>query len=163
MNTRLCMVLLLGALVLASQGCITTSTGLLESPNVERVLDDWHRAAAVADGDRYFGAFTSDATFLGTDATERWTLAEFQEYAEPHFSKGNGWEYEPFDRHLRFSGDGRTVWLDERLRNAKYGELRGTGVLVRIGGAWKIAHYSMSFPIPNGITAAVVEQIRAAH
>ncbi|MFT5050231.1 MAG: ketosteroid isomerase-like protein [Chlamydiales bacterium] len=162
MSLRTCIALLSAIPLVFSAGCITTSPGLLESPTVERVLDDWHRAAARADGARYFGAFTADAVFMGTDATERWTVEEFRAYAAPHFSKGDGWEYEAHDRHLRFSSDGRTVWIDERLRNAKYGDLRGTGVLVRSAGEWKIAHYSMSFPIPNEVTVKVVEQIRAA-
>ncbi|WP_312685611.1 nuclear transport factor 2 family protein, partial [Brevundimonas nasdae] len=39
------------------------------------VVDQMHQAAARADGPAYFETFTPDARFIGTDATERWTLA----------------------------------------------------------------------------------------
>jgi hypothetical protein len=35
-------------------------------------------------------------------------------------------------------------------------------VLVRASAGWRIAHYSMSFPVPNDLTLDVVERIRAA-
>jgi hypothetical protein len=37
--------------------------------------------------------FAPDGIFIGTDATERWTVAEFKAYAKPHFDKGRGWTY----------------------------------------------------------------------
>src|SRR6185503_3178798 len=67
---------------------------------VARVLDDWHQAASVADGARYFGHMAEDAVYLGTDASERWTLPEFRSFCEPYFSKGVGWTYEPRERHV---------------------------------------------------------------
>jgi hypothetical protein len=47
------------------------------------VLDDWHPAASVADEPRYFGHFAPNGVFMGTDATERWTVTEFQKWAQP--------------------------------------------------------------------------------
>ncbi len=58
---------------------------------VEVVLDDFHRAASEADGEAYFGLFAAEGVFLGTDATERWTVDEFRAYAKPHFDRGRGW------------------------------------------------------------------------
>ncbi|MCA9538332.1 MAG: nuclear transport factor 2 family protein [Myxococcales bacterium] len=124
---------------------------------VNRVLDDFHDAAAKADGDRYFAHFAADAIFVGTDATEHWTLAEFRAYAAPHFAKGHGWTYVPFDRRVRFGTDGRTAWFVERLRNEKYGEMRGSGVLQIQRGIWVIEQYVLSFPIPNEKAAAVLD------
>ena len=43
---------------------------------VEAVLDDFHAAAAASDEARYFDHFSAEGVFLGTDATERWTLGE---------------------------------------------------------------------------------------
>ncbi len=126
---------------------------------VATVLDDFHDAASHADGDRYFGHFTPDGVFVGTDATERWTLAEFRAYAQPHFSKGKGWTYVARDRHITLSAQGATAWFDEKLDNEKYGEARGSGVLVRTD-RWRIAHYVLSFPIPNEKAAAVIGLIR---
>lgn len=49
----------------------------LETKAINAVLDDFHDAAAKADGDRYFKHFAPRAIFLGTDATERWSVDEF--------------------------------------------------------------------------------------
>jgi ketosteroid isomerase-like protein len=125
---------------------------------IEAMLDDWHRAASVPDGERYFGHMTADAVFLGTDATERWTLPAFREFCAPYFARGQGWTYVRRERHVVVEGD--VGWFDERLWNEKYGEVRGTGVVRREDGAWRIAHYSMSFPVPNELAPKVVELIR---
>jgi uncharacterized protein (TIGR02246 family) len=129
---------------------------------IARVLDDWHAAASEADGERYFGHFAPDGIFLGTDATERWTVDAFRAYAQPYFSKGRGWTYRPHDRNVTVSADAALAWFDEKLENEKYGLLRGTGVLRRVDGGWKLVHYSMSFTIPNDATLDAVAVIRAA-
>jgi hypothetical protein len=103
---------------------------------------------------------TADAVFLGTDPGERWTAEQFREFVKPYFDKGRGWTYRPRDRHVMLADDGATAWFDERLDSDKYGELRGTGVLRREGGGWRIAHYNMSFPIPNERTGEVLDLIR---
>jgi len=128
--------------------------------DVGAVLDDFHKAAGEADGARYFGHFTSDGVFIGTDATERWTVDAFRAYAEPYFSKGRGWSYRPLERHVDFSRDESIAWFDERLWNEKYGEVRGSGVLRLIDGRWRIAQYVLSFPVPNDASGEVVRVIR---
>jgi ketosteroid isomerase-like protein len=125
---------------------------------VERLLDDWHAAAARADGAAYLGALEPGAIFMGTDASERWTRAEFAAYCEPYFARGQGWTYEPRERHVVVSGD--LAWFDERLWNDKYGDCRGTGVVRRAEGTWRLAHYSLTFLIPNERAARVVEVVR---
>lgn len=126
---------------------------------VESVLDDFHRAASEADGDTYFGLFAAEGVFLGTDASERWTVEEFRAYAKPHFDQGRGWTYTPLERHVSIA-DGGAAWFDERLHNDGLGETRGSGVLVRRDGAWKIAQYNLSIPVPNELATEVVERIR---
>jgi len=127
---------------------------------VNTLLDVFHTAAATADEDAYFGAMTDDFVFVGTDATERWPRAEFEAFARPHFDKDSAWIYESVERHVQFHGD--VGWFDERLSNDKYGETRGSGVVVREGESWKVAQYVLSFPIPNDLAANVVAQIKAA-
>jgi len=129
---------------------------------VSGVLDTLHDAASKAQFDRYFGLFADDGIFFGTDATERWTIAEFKAYAKPSFDKGRGWTYHKTERHIFLSSDGRTAWFDERLENANYGKCRGTGVLVKVDDAWKIAQYNLTIPIPNDLARDFVAQIRAA-
>ena len=131
--------------------------------DVGRVLDDFHKAASQADGARYFGHFTKDAIFLGTDITERWTLPEFQAYAAPHFSRGKGWTYTPVTRHVYLSADGQTAWFDETLKNEKYGMTRGSGVLLLQDGDWKVAQYHLTLPVPNDLMDDVVKMIQSRH
>src|SRR5579872_3715690 len=69
---------------------------------VAAVLDDWHQAASVADAARYFGHFAANGVFMGTDATERWTVAEFRAWAKPHFQRKSAWSFKPRDRHIDF-------------------------------------------------------------
>jgi ketosteroid isomerase-like protein len=115
------------------------------------VLDDWHQAAAQADEARYFGHFTADAVFLGTDATERWTRDEFRKWAAPYFAKKKAWSFKATRRHLTLTKDGTTAWFDEELATPNLGPARGSGVLVKEGAAWKIAQYNLSVPIPNEV------------
>ena len=157
---------LIPLLFLAPLGCRAAGS-LGEAPPsdperraIEAVLDDWHRAASEADGQRYFGHMSADAVFLGTDATERWTREEFRAYAEARFAAGQGWTYASVERHVFLGSDARTAWFDERLWNEKYGECRGTGTLLELGGEWKVAHYSLTFPVPNAIALEVIGRIR---
>jgi len=127
---------------------------------VGQILDALHRAAAEADFDAYFGLYAREAVFLGTDATERWTRAEFEAYARPYFDAGRGWSYESVGRHVRVADGGETAWCDERLLNESLGETRGSGVVVREDGAWRVAQYNLTIPVPNEIAAEVVARIR---
>lgn len=132
-----------------------------EARRVDLVLNELHDAASKADADRYFALFEPDGVFLGTDATERWTVPEFRSYAQARFDTGQGWTYTATSRHVHVSRDGRTAWFDETLHNAKYGECRGTGVLTQRAGDWRIAQYNLTVPIPNDLLPAVAEMIRA--
>lgn len=128
---------------------------------INAVLDGFHHAAAAARFDAYFDAFAPDGVFIGTDATERWTVAEFKAYARPHFDAGHGWTYTPTERHVNVAADGAHASFDERLTNTSLGLCRGTGVLRRVGDAWKIEQYVLTIPIPNALADQVVAQIRS--
>lgn len=128
--------------------------------DAEATLDALHAAAAAADEARYFGLFAPDGVFLGTDASERWTVEQFRAYARPHFDAGRGWTYTVVERHVDLDAPGGYAWFHERLRNAKLGECRGTGVLRREGAAWKVVQYDLTIPIPNALAVEVAERIR---
>jgi hypothetical protein len=150
--------LALGALV---AGCcaLPGDCGDTGPDSPDATLDALHAAASRADGGSYFALFTPDAVFIGTDAKERWDLAAFRAYCEPYFARGQGWTYVPTERHV-VREDG-VAWFDERLHNDKYGETRGSGVLVRRGGRWLIAQYVLSIPVPNELAPDLVERVRA--
>jgi phosphohistidine phosphatase SixA len=124
-------------------------------------LDDFHDAAANGDEDRYFALLPDDAVFLGTDASERWTGAEFRRFALPYFQRPEAWTYVPLQRHVTVLADGEHACFDELLDNDGYGLCRGSGVLVRRDGRWVLQLYDLSIPMPNDLAAAFAQRIRA--
>jgi len=127
--------------------------------SVEETLNALHQYAAEAKYDAYFSLYSADAIFIGTDATETWTLPEFQAYTKPIFSKGKGWTYTPTERHIYFSPNGDVAWFDELLQNKSIGLTRGTGVLVLTESGWKISQYHLTMPVPNELIEDVAKQI----
>jgi len=132
-----------------------------EETAVTAVLDDWHLAAAQADETRYFGHLREGAVFLGTDAGERWSKGEFLVWAHPFFQRGRAWSFKARARRVALAPDGKTAWFDEDLDTPNLGPARGSGVLVREQGRWRIAQYNLSVPIPNALMASFKAQIEA--
>lgn len=129
---------------------------------IDAALDGLHGAASLADGDRYFDLFTPDARFIGTDAAERWTMAEFRTLYEPYFASGRGWTYRVTERTVTVADiPCRCIaWFDEVLDNDAYGTTRGSGVLRLTDDGWKIEQYVLSFAVPNERARAVTAVIR---
>ena len=136
------------------------NTPLTESQKVDKFLNEWHKAAATANFNNYFEAFTEDAVFIGTDATENWNKTAFQVYAKPHFSKGKAWNFTALERNIYFSDDKKMIWFDELL-DTQMKICRGSGILIKTDNGWKIKHYVLSMTIPNENSDAVI-RIKAA-
>lgn len=145
---------------------LTAGTASAQPPSetaaIGTVLDAFHTAASKADEPAYFDLLAPNAVFLGTDATERWDKTAFRAFAHPYFSQGKGWTFKPRDRHVDLARDGKIAWFDELLDSESYGECRGTGVLEKIDGGWKITQYHLTIPMPNGLAKEFVARIRAA-
>ena len=120
------------------------------------LLDKLHTYAATASWNEYFALYTDNATFLGTDVTERWDKPTFEAYARPT----DGWVYKMRERHIDFTPDGNAAWFDEVLDSLNYGTSRGTGILIRTDKGWKIAQYHLVFPIPNELASGITQQIQ---
>jgi hypothetical protein len=146
---------------LAVFGAAVARAGDAPSKPVAETLDHFHQAASKADAATYFDLFAPEGVFIGTDATERWTVEEFKKYAMPHFSKGKGWTYVPKSRHIDLAPGGDVAWFDEILESKSYGTCRGSGVLRRINNQWKISQYHLTIPVPNELAESVVKMIRA--
>jgi hypothetical protein len=127
---------------------------------IARVLDDFHDAAARADEERYFAHFATDGIFLGTDATERWDVKAFRDYAHPHFAKGKAWAFRGVRRRIAVRGD--VAWFEEDLETQNLGAARGSGVLVHGPDGWRIAQYVLSITVPNDRFKAVRELLESA-
>ncbi|MEW9797827.1 nuclear transport factor 2 family protein [Alteromonas sp. CYL-A6] len=147
--------------VLVALACLAGMPAQAQSEQVGQVLDTLHEAAARADASQYFSLFAKNATFIGTDVSEVWSVEEFKAYAMPYFEQGKGWTYHPKTRHIYFSDDGLTAWFDEVLEHATYGITRGTGVLLRQQGNWKLVQYHLTIPIPNALARDISAEINA--
>lgn len=153
---------LLASLMLLAPLARGAETGTPEEA-IGHTLDALHAAAAAADGERYFALFAPDAVFIGTDATERWTVEQFRRYALPLFARGTGWVYRPRERRITLAGlpCNCIAWFDELLDSQSYGTSRGTGVLVRDeDGEWKIVQYALTFTMPNDLAEELTGRIR---
>ncbi len=115
---------------------------------IQEVLDQWHLAAAEADFEEYFGLMSDDAVFIGTDASEVWGKKEFMEFSKPYFDQGKAWAFTSVDRHVYLDPSGEVAWFDELL-DTWMQLCRGSGVVRKVDGEWKIAHYVLSLTVPN--------------
>ena len=129
---------------------------------VAAVLDALNAASSSANEEAYFRLFTPEARFVGTDASEHWTLDEFRAFAHPYFARGRAWSYPATERTVTVADiPCRCIaWFEEKLVNATYGETRGSGVLRLTDDGWKIEQYVLSFAVPNDRASAVVAAIR---
>ena len=125
--------------------------------DINNVLDNLHIYASKACGNKYFELFDNDAIFFGTDASERWHIDEFKNYALKRFDTGTGWTYTPISRNVYINEN--TAWFDEELSNEKYGVFRGTGVLIKKEDRWLITQYNLLLPIPNDLLKDYSEEI----
>ena len=127
----------------------------VQKKNVSKVLDDLNMYAAKTDFKNYFDLFAEESTFIGTDATEVWNKQEFMVWAKPYFDKGQAWNFTSLKRNITFSKDGTYAWFDEML-DTQMKICRGSGVLEKIGGKWKIKQYVLSMTVPNDVSNEVI-------
>ena len=125
-------------------------TGCNNDPkdDVAAALDKWHIDAAASNADAYFGAFTPDGIFLGTDASERWTREEFRAWAKPQFDAKKAWNFKPGKRNVYVNPDQSMAWFDEEL-TTWMGPCRGSGVLAKTSEGWKIKQYNLTILVAN--------------
>ncbi len=127
-----------------------------EKDTIAQILDDWHLAAANADFDSYFGKMTHDGVFIGTDATENWQNKAFKEFSKPYFDRGRAWSFTAVERNIYINEAGDFAWFDELL-DTQMKLCRGSGVVKKENGQWKIAHYVLSIAVPNENVAELIQ------
>lgn len=126
----------------------------VNSSSVNSIIDTWHNAAAQANFDDYFNLMTSDAVFIGTDASENWQLKEFKAFSKPYFDRGKAWSFTSLERHIYKHND--IIYFDELL-DTQMGICRGSGVMKRENNVYKIAHYVLSIAVPNENVSSLTE------
>jgi len=138
---------------------VSQMTGSKQSRDLETeaslTLDRYHRAAAEAHFDEYFGLMGDSSVFVGTDPGEHWSKPEFMDYARPHFARGKAWTMKAVERQLHFSADSTLVWFEELL-DTRMKLCRGSGVMSRHGRHWLIEQYVLSPTVPNPLMKEIV-------
>lgn len=117
---------------------------------LNRFIDAWHAAAGEANAMVFFESMAENGVYIGTAKEERWTKSQFVAFAKPYFDKGKAWDFKPYDRDLHVSSNGRYAWFSELL-TTWMGVCRGSGVLVKTKGGWRIEQYHLSVTVPNEI------------
>ena len=115
---------------------------------INNSLENWHKAAATAKFEDYFGLMTKDGVFIGTDAMENWQNKEFREFSKPYFDKGKAWDFTTLDRNIYVQHNSDLAWFDELL-STQMGICRGSGIMEKVEDTWKVKHYVLSIAIPN--------------
>ena len=146
------MKLFLLSIFFIASSCAThqPSTAKIE---ISSTLDKWHRAAANADFSSYFNLMTSDAIYIGTDATENWNVQQFKAFAKPYFDRGKAWSFFAVQRNI-YVVDANLAYFDELL-DTQMKICRGSGIMKKIDNQWKVQHYVLSMTVPNENAAAV--------
>lgn len=147
-------------LMLGCTGIFAQSKGTQsekEKTSIGTMLDGFNTAAAKADFDTYFNYFADESTFIGTDATEIWDKKAFMVWAKPYFDKKKTWNFKALKRNIYFSKDGKMAWFDELL-DTQMKICRGSGVVEKINGAWKVKQYVLSVTVPNDVVDKVVSE-----
>ncbi len=119
-------------------------------------LDAWHKAAADANFETYFNLMTNDGVFIGTDATENWQIEAFKSFSKPYFDKGKAWSFTPLERNVYIYDNQELAWFDELL-DTQMEICRGSGIVEKLEGKWKIKHYVLSIAVPNENVKTVVD------
>lgn len=128
----------------------------VQKKNINKLLDDFNTFAANADYKNYFDCFAEESTFIGTDATEVWNKKEFKDWAKPFFDKKTTWNFKSLKRNIYFSKDGNYAWFDEIL-DTQMKICRGSGVVEKISGKWKVKQYVLSVTVPNEVVDEVTK------
>ncbi|TVZ52725.1 nuclear transport factor 2 family protein [Dokdonia sp. Hel_I_53] len=150
-------ILIIYVSILLCASCIPNKNIIEEEEAIQNSLTQWHEAASKANYNQYFDLMTSDAVFIGTDASENWKLEEFKTFSKPYFDKGKAWSFKALERNIfQDATNPTTAWFDELL-NTQMGICRGSGVMRKQNGSWKIQHYVLSIAVPNEHVSELTE------
>lgn len=115
---------------------------------INDLINKWHKAASEADFETYFAILADDGVFIGTDASENWQIDDFRAFSKPYFDRGKAWSFTTIERNIYINKARNFAWFDELL-DTRMEICRGSGVLSKEDGKWRIKHYVLSITIPN--------------
>ena len=143
-------------LTIIALGFISSQQPSPSTEEMDILMNNWHKAAAEANGDFYFGLMDESFVFLGTDPNERWNKEAFMAFCKPHFEKGKGWDFKTIERHWSFSKDKKTAWFDEKI-DTWMKDCRGSGVMIKKGKEWYLTQYNLAVLIENEKIQSFIE------
>ena len=123
---------------------------------INKLLNNWHDDAKEAKLDNYINLIDLEGFYIGTDASEIWTKKEFESFSKPYFEKKQTWDFKTINRNIHFSKNNDVVWFNELL-DTWMGKCRGSGILEKVNGKWKIKQYVLSVTIPNSKMSKVIK------
>jgi hypothetical protein len=126
---------------------------------INEMIDNWHRAAATADEDVFFGSMTEDCVYIGTDKSERWLREEMKVWSAAFFKRDKAWDFKPIEREVYLSDDGKLAWFNETL-NTWMGVCRSSGVVALVDDEWKLKQYHLSVTVPNDVVKDFIELVK---
>ncbi len=130
------------------QDCQSLPTNVENDLN--NLMNAWHKAAATADEDVFFGSMKKGGIYIGTDETELWTRDEMKELMMKYFQRDTAWDFKTIERNVYATDNEQVAWFDEKL-DTWMGLCRSSGVLEKVNGEWKISHYHLSVTIDNDL------------
>jgi len=106
-------------------------------------------AVATKDQALLLRSFARNAMFFGSDDTEQWTLGQLAQRLE---ESKDGWNMKECTQRSIQSVSPDVMSFFEIVRHVKYGQFRGSGVVVKNANHdWEIAQYVLSFSVPNAV------------
>ncbi len=125
------------------------------------MLNDVHAARLEVDGERFLGHFAPLAILLGTDRSERLTMAMNRAFVRLYWARKRGPTVTPIEQRVYLSPDENLAWFEERVEREQIGQVRDTGVLRKIDGRWKFVHYNLVILIPKEMAEKLARRIDA--
>ncbi len=121
------------------------------------MLRDFHLAKPGSESERFFGHLAPEAVVLLTDRAERLTLGRLRAHLQLYGDQGPA--LVPVAQHVHLSPDQSMAWFEEQIEEPRFGRMRGTGVLRKIGDAWKIVHYNLVLLVPKELAGDLARRI----
>jgi hypothetical protein len=126
---------------------------------VTEALDRYYWAFVSRDLDLLKSAFVADESMMaiGTDLRELWLgWKEFERYARALFATLTDVRFERRELRVQVAPEGDVAWFVETsighfttAEQVVEEKLRTSGVFVRAGEDWKLAHFHRSIPVPG--------------
>lgn len=139
-----------------------------DAPAIEGVLAEFHAAVAAGEESRVVAALAPEATILGVDPAQRWERGAFVRWlierdAAQTKSKAlavKAWTAAVRKRTVSVAVGGELAWFDETLHHPEWGDLRGSGVAIKLNAGWFIAQYHLALSIPEDAGGRVVRALK---